>query len=606
MTQVADWLKNTPPGHPSRSDLDSLLAETADEQGHSCMLCQATPDCLAMLETSAEKLLQKSCTLHVRRVIDFSTAAQHLAHAVTDQVITDDQLDHLMDLAPGGAKYLKKTGADQLRAELRKTAVQHPGPGPEWTWEQVDKHIGPDMLKPFMRHRTGPCRGVVTPKQRDGLQKGMLEAANAVLNDLHTYLSTFVLPAMLETRDPDQKSRDIAYLAKTAVQRPVSGPLWLPEPAAMSARLKPWLDTQRAGFDNSTRQQADTLKAALCPSLHHRQPRRGFNGGRELRDVVWEKLVEASKIPSKLNGAGINVVRLHSMTGQQPDRATLKHHNELWCMCNQADEKVLPRKPVKRRKRQHGTRGPTPVEQLSDVYDFFADYVEQFGRLPAYGAVNPDTAAAIEELTGKQYGDLIEDLVEEFVDIGWLRPSRSSNEQAMDLLVPDAFAATAGQYSTEWSEWEPLWRIDGMLPVDINQIRLDGETEQFELFLEADGEGHFIQVRNWDLNETRRRDIAKAEAIGLRARKQRHPCLLLALHHRCLTGRRAVQITPGRLAQTVHRLRDGKHWWAYVRPEGCSDERAAPGPTVTHPSPWPGLEILVLENPGQKLGEKTA
>ena len=213
----------------------------------------------------------------MKRVNDFSGAARHLAHVVQNQVLTDEQLDHLMDLAPGGTRYLKHIGAARLRARLKETVVQHPGPGPEWTQQQVEQHIGPDVLQPFMNHRVEPYPGV-QPRHRLGLPEGMLEAANKTLSDPHTYLSTFIVPAMLETRDTGQKRRDLAYLAGIGAQRCVTGPLWLPKAAAMQKRLKTWIGTNRASFNDSTRQQADTLKLALCPSLHYRQRYAGSEG----------------------------------------------------------------------------------------------------------------------------------------------------------------------------------------------------------------------------------------------------------------------------------------------------------------------------------------
>ena len=610
MTRVADWLKNPPSGHPYRTDVEALLREEATQLNHSCMFCQTTPDCQAMLEHAANKVLQKSCLLKVKRVNDFSGAARHLAHVVQNQVLTDEQLDHLMDLAPGGTPYLKQTGAAQLRARLKETAVEHPGPGPEWTCQQVAQHIGPDVLQPFMKHRVGTYPGTVPKRHRLGLKKGMLEAANKTLSDPHTYMSTFIMPAMLETRDTDQKRRDLAYLAEIGTQRCVTGPLWLPKAATMQKRLKTWIGTNRASFNDSTRQQADTLKLALCPSLHYRQPYRGFRG-RLLRNVVWERLVETTRLPGATRTADSNIALLGALTGPLPDRATLHSHNELWSMCKNADLDEMLRSPTRQQQRRTGPRariaGPdigdvasTVVDELADVYLFFDTYVKRHGKLPAYGAINPYTADAIEEHTGKQFGELLQELHDEH---GWKLPSRSSNEQAMDQMILDTFSDTAEQYTTEWSGWEQRWRIDGMIPVAVNQIRLDGSSEQFELFVEADGEQHFGQVRNWDLNETRRRDIVKAEAIGLRARKQKQPCLLIALHHRCLTGRRTDRVTPDRFLQCVHQLRDSGHWWATVRPEGCKDERAAPGSTVRYPSLWPNLEIRVLQYPDQILGE---
>ena len=280
-------------------------------------------------------------------------------------------------------------------------------------------------------------------------------------------------------------------------------------------------------------------------------------------------------------------------------------------MCRNADLDEVLRSPTRQQQRRTGPRariaGPdigdgasTVVDELADVYRFFDTHVERHGQLPAYGAINPNTADAIEEHTGKQVGEFLQELHDEH---GWGLPTRSRNEQAMDQMITAAFRDTAEQYTTEWSGWEQRWRIDGMIPVAVNQIRLDGFSEQFELFVEADGEGHFCQVRNWDLNEARHRDIVKAEAIGLRARKQKQPCLLIALHHRCLTGRRADRVTPGRFLHCVHQLHDSGHWWATVRPKGCKDERAGPGPTVRYPSLWPNLEIRVLQNPDQRLGD---
>ena len=65
MTRVADWLKNPPSGHPYRTDVEALLREEATQLNHSCVFCQTTPDCPAMLEHAANKGLQKSCLLNL-------------------------------------------------------------------------------------------------------------------------------------------------------------------------------------------------------------------------------------------------------------------------------------------------------------------------------------------------------------------------------------------------------------------------------------------------------------------------------------------------------------------------------------------------------------
>lgn len=566
VSKCAEWIDRQlarPAPAVLRSALVACLEDEAAADLHSCL---HAPTCEHLRDRLAARLLRKSCTLRVVQVDDFPDAAEHLsAVAPADHVLSDAALAELLDRVPGGAAFLARVGADALRAWLEANAA---GGGFGW-----DRLAVPD-LREFLAAELPP---------------GSLDAANAVCREPGSYVAQFVGPALVEARDEAESFATQRFW--TSLEHPATyhGPLWLPKVKTVVRALHGFAERHRRTLTSAAAARLETLLWALEATAHYRQGYRGFPDTLRLRDRVFAVLAEVSGLPHEGLDPRTNLDRLAALCGVEPTTAQLACHPVLRRLCRGA-----ARRPGRRPPAVPAAGGDGPFGTVAKVLAFLRAEAERTGALPSRAQLGVEVCDRIEARMGMAYAELVEAL---HVEWGLARPARSANEAALDALVEEAFAGEVAEFRAEWSAWRTSpghYRVDSYLRLAGDPDLFGGAGGGFELFLEADGPGHFTQVHNWDLAKCRRRDRAKAAALAAR-RDAGHRLCLVAVHHRALTGRLDQRLDAVTLRRVVAAARAGGHWWVFVRPAGVADMRAhPPGRLVRLGGDFGPLEVWAL------------
>ena len=145
--------------------------------------------------------------------------------------------------------------------------------------------------------------------------------------------------------------------------------------------------------------------------------------------------------------------------------------------------------------------------------------------------------------------------------MAWDRPSGLTEDWASSGLRPD--------FSIEY------------VP---RQQQFPGMEVTKVLIVEADGHGHFEQVRNWDLKRARENDERKALLVFSSADSTRREHLV-AFHHEALE-----LMTEHDMATILDYVDRTGTQWVFVRPSGCNQMRSYPATTT------PVLEPGILDN----------
>ena len=522
---------------PARSALLADLTMVAAQEGH---VCNDVPDCDHAIELLAVALLRSSCLTplgyesidelpHASDVIAFTSDVCFDGPAV----LTGSRLRTLLDQVPGGAAFYDRVGYTQLRRQLLDD--------PRFTRTT----LGVAALEPYLDDAS--------------IAEDVLDAANQLLCDLPAALAV-LRTALVATVDTDERASFLAFLAASGLDaRTVDLPLYLPNRRGAVAALQALGPASPAAAD---------LLTVLAPSSHRSRTR----GIRDVRDLMYAELVNASGLPYQGGPARVNRARLAVVIGQSPDPAALRRWEELRRLLRGAIGQGRGRETAAADPTDTGNAG---IANVRTVFTLLSEHVAAAGRLPTLAELGDAKLERIEQLAGCTYRELAARLAR---TRGWSPPARSRNEQQLDRILSEAYRpgdrSTVSQVDKveEWSSRDALggmWRVDTYVKVTPTVGR------SFELFCEADGPGHFTEVHNWDLDACRRRDVAKAAALAKLTASQRDG-MLVAVHHDLLTGTHAAALDAATFHAVVADARAAGAWWLFLSPQGSDQLRAAP------------------------------
>ena len=405
----------------------------------------------------------------------------------------------------------------------------------------------------------------------NGFHEDHLIAANKVLMNTSHYIFD-VLDVALENHEAVHEPtwapqrRALAAFADTMYGPRRTAPMFLPTRSKVVEILDAQIDD-----DAMSGNEFATLKVALdSPSEHYRQPSRELSPGISMRGmdlcyVVYRHLVEHGTYLSGRNDARTNAQNLRSRLSGGPviSKSVLKD------LCDHLYSSVRQElKPACRHKKR-----PKKFATRQDAVNFIRSKVGTDGRLPALGEFDSSEFIELEEMLGHTYAELRTFLMSEY---GYKSPM-SANERILDGLLPQAFDEMGVQASVEHDKvpvleaWgSSLFRPDFLVSYIRPGNYLPGLEPKETFVVEADGEQHFVQVRNWiSVEETRERDKGKCR-IALEACRSGYPLRLVAFHHAMLTSLTSTQIGAAFAAATEN------DWgWVFIAPQGSRELRAA-------------------------------
>jgi len=399
------------------------------------------------------------------------------------------------------------------------------------------------------------------------LDEDQVQAANRVLVRYQDVVHG-VLDPLLRATDPAHYENEILKLAYE-VKSPFRyiGPVLLPERSELVRRL----ETYTEAFDKDL---ADDLLLALnASSEHYRIPGRGFYG-LALGRFVYNQILELGMFlkptktdpESKLRNGMVLTERLGSPLSS-------------------ADIKMFAPSfrffvKLQRQKSTLSKKTTSPVKQeLSDMGSIVrfltSEDIAVEGRLPSATQLRsqaPGALEAIEEFLYPEFSSyraFCSYLVQEYEDI---RYPVSSNEMALRLVVEECFS----EENSPSFYYDQCYFEDSRLRPDIlvsftpdGVIPGLGSCNVVSAVIEADGQGHFEQVSNWDLVATVRNDIKKAELVANAARDGEKIFLIGVHYQACKT------LKPEDLKLVLDFALAKKAVWVFIRPIGSKDMRAS-------------------------------
>lgn len=270
-----------------------------------------------------------------------------------------------------------------------------------------------------------------------------------------------------------------------------------------------------------------------------------------------------------------NVNRLRTLLGVEPTRAMVSHVSSL-------PKDVRAALPAGTRARRAVVVNDAVVSDLfstaADVSAWFLNRVCNDEPLPAVSSLPGDVVAAIEQITERTYSELVDHYVELW---GARAPGRSRNELALEEAIVNGFGSRLAAIRSE-----ELVCDDRRYRWDFSTVISDGVHDRVVVF-EADGQGHFQEVRNWNLARQRANDVAKAARLGPDDQ-------LVAVHHGLLSGSTAGRLDGDTLVRIVDAARAVGAWWVFIRPSGSQDLRAVEGPVSRLVIEVDGVDVFVV------------
>lgn len=551
VTRVAEWLgRQRATSTTLRTAVDENAWATAAEDHHSCA---TAPACPHLRERLANTLLRKSGTLPVSHVTDFPSAAILIASRAAGRILSDEVLAEVLDTSPGGARFGTQVGYDAIR----------------W-WLRSNPHIGCDPGLPELDEFMGGKVG-----------DGALDAAHRIWRAGNAHWASVGGWAVSANLSDKEAAHIANFWAVLAVEKSSTDAMYVPSPAKFAAALGAYHSARVATQTpllGATQAHLDDLLCVFAPTQHSMQAYRGFLG-RQLRDVMWQRVAACSELPFDGNEPYDNLARITDRCGVEPTAAELRAYPRLARLCGEAARPGI-------RTRSTATGGVVDVDDaglrtLADARNHIVDRVDDKGRLPARASFDQAVLDRIEKLFALPYTLIVESLVAE---CGYKAPGRSRNEVAFDQIVDTAFGPIIRERHVEWTD--ATWRAtSGAYRVDTRYVLADPANGQlfdtgdgdWELHCEADGQGHFERVRNWNLDECRLRDQAKTRVLAERRAQVDFDVTFVAVHWRSLTGPAACRLDADTFTSIVTALRAvDDRWWAFICPAGETDRRAVP------------------------------
>jgi hypothetical protein len=501
--------------------------------------CEGSHKCASCIEAFAAVCLRASGLIPggVHQVSDVPSACA-LVHAVSPEaLLTDDVLRSVLDRAPGGAQFLDDpANVSRLRVMLLDKA-------------DLDRSVlGTDEIQEFLP----AARKVPT---------ATLASANLTMVDPDPARDV-IHHVLRQLQDATAFSDEQYAMFTTALRNDVTLSLQGPVPTLF---VIPDRATVVAAL--STRLDAGALAAGMAESaVALRHVLDLSDDLAPLSASVWASLIGTWDIPCVDADPHDNLERLKRMVGGLPSLSYLRE------LAPQLYATLRGSLPAGRPQGSGTAKDPGAPADFAEILAFVEEYrASHDGVMPGLRAVHElakDRLAAFELTLKRTYSEWSRDYAQ---PRAWKYDGRSSNEVALDAIAHAAFGDTLVSSTSEW----PLQVDDARCRIDLQMELSDGRA----LYLEADGEGHFREVCNWDLGKAQQADHDKALALRdvvLARRADGNDGLMLALHHRTLSGPRKSRISADNLTLLTSLAAPEKAWWMFVRPAGCVEMRHAP------------------------------
>jgi hypothetical protein len=499
----------------------------------------------------AVRLLRDTGLLRLEALTDIDSCAEFLGTWQVDgrsPVLTDDAIATALATVPGGLELLNDLPSpNDLRTEL---ALRHFGP----------EQLGHELLQEMLSRR--------------GYAPGALDAANRILLDTSRYLGP-LLNAISRTMG-DEEHAQVEHLRNLLGSANPIAVLVAPALRTIRTQVAAYLTEEPPGVSQQVRSD---LLAVFYPGAHYMRTDRNYDGSHVLMNLVYDEMIASSLLAYEKYDAPHNTQRVATaLDCYEFDVHKLRSYARLYRLCRTSALARTPQEKLYEEPEQFATLAGafSAIEDLATSRELKSGtrYVlptrEEFAQsLPDWR----DPVASLEMQTGKSYETLIAHLA---THKGYVVPHTSAPHRAMSHLVRRVLSGNLIEEPREEYK-EPgvfaLMSIDVYAHVCYN---VDGSLLPLtsELCFEADGAQHFADVAYFQNTNTKRLDAAKAQAVLDVAATR--PMALVALHHRVLTGPRALLLGESDLATLAQYVTKQALPWVFVRPVGSTDMRTTP------------------------------
>jgi hypothetical protein len=245
---------------------------------------------------------------------------------------------------------------------------------------------------------------------------------------------------------------------------------------------------------------------------------------------------------------------------------------------------TIPASAVLRRTEGSVVIGDGQLLSRLDIVEFALD-PERNNVLPSKAQI--ENLDQVEQILGETWKDFCDSLCAMFPE---LRMARSSYERRLDSLLLELSGAPV-PIEVFVRDATP----EGLLTSSRCRIDAVWQLDEFSsLWFEADGEGHFVAVKNWDLERARDGDQRRHRQLRA-ALDAGWDVTLVAIHHQLLSAK-ASELDAEMLDDIVGWARDEGYHWVFLRPSGCVEMRwSLSEPSEQTSVRFGDIEVVVAE-----------
>jgi len=487
----------------------------------------------------AVQVLAGSALTPVERVDNLDTAAQlltELHNSGSLQVISEvaqgpnsPDIRTIMDLAPGGLDFLDSIGVAELRMQLSR----------------------------ILSNREILGHPLLVGKLDEKYKTDILANVNSVLFGLDQN-ATSMIPAIIYS-DLTAEERD----AVTEVQTRACGlfqvgALWAPTPERFATAVVNYADK---ALHKLPQEQADFLQALVDATATLRQKGQGSRSyveSRRLAVLAYEYALELTNLAASCFTGEENAQRISDALGGTVTKDVVE---PLQQHLPYGIQVIAPSGP-----RSYSSRKPDiediTVKEAVKIIDSLIDG----DVLPTRIALG-EYAPRIEAAYGKPWNEIADAMVK---FQRYRRPSSSANEVYLKELVDEAFIGQIDDIEMEWTDADLMGKQRADVYVALND-ELGGE-----ILFEADGQGHFEEIANWDLPRAQSGDRTKNDAV-ISAAESGRTVSMVALHHDLLTGKAEYLIDANSLKNIAETVRTRELSCVFIRRNGSEQMRSTSG-----------------------------
>jgi hypothetical protein len=547
MTNLIAWLRSElrrSDGSIRRCDAVSVIDHVTGLRGDHL---EGTID---PVEETAGFLLTSLSFGRVAPVSDFTGLLAHLsglANRLRPRLLVTDALDALSDLAPGGLACVRRYGVVATRDAL---GLEY-GLGSAW--------LGTAALSSLVSSEVLEGRVLSTANQLFDHESGEINSDVS---------SSFIAALAFGRGAQDEEAQEKLLDSLSVNARPRA--LFAPEVHKCISLLDSYVRSHED--DSNASMLLVALRGGKAASDEEKRAQES------LRAHLYSELCKRGSLACADVSSSVNLERLSGVLGQvELDANDFSDYLPLWRLVREDGAKRVRTKPV--------VGVDSSVGSFTDGLELLESLAPD-GVLPPRGALDVATIRRLEHAFGTTYNT---DFIEHAAAFGYERSRLSTNEQHLrDTLIslsPGYCSGVESQYRHRDVARQPF---DFFCHVD-----------DYDVFLEAHGQQHFLGATIYNPKDCRKRDRQKAESL-LKADKG--SLMLVILHHRNLSGPASERIQGNQLMALVDLAVGVDAWWIYAKPRESHDMAAGPRgakpllvPSADAGSVLSGLDVFVLK-----------